>query len=88
MKEVFYLVEVNDNVECQPKIGFYDKEEAEKFLKAKGYSPFDGHNGWKIKKDNESKLIEIYSSVEEYVEYKSYVRARKLAEEETMKEME
>ena len=89
---VFYLIEVINDVECEPKIGFLDKKEAEKFLNAKGYSLFDGHNGWKIEKEVESQSIQIYSSFKEYIKIKSYLRAKRLrkvlAEEKTMDEME
>ena len=65
--KVYYIVDYTNGCEWEPKIAFYDKKEADKFLNINHCSLFDGENGYKIKEDLEKEGVKIYSSVKEYL---------------------
>lgn len=80
-RNVFYVVEVTNNVEWEPKLAFYNRNSAEEYLTRQCLPLFNGCNGFKIEEGQEKSGVKAFDSYEAYIKNDRIQKIKELKEE-------
>lgn len=77
-RTVYYIVEIKNNIEKEPKVAFYSQNVSEEFIRLYNLPCYNGCSGYKIEEGQEKSSVKVYNSVDEYTNFDKREQIRKL----------